>query len=370
MQQVYMPFLYRRYCGFGKGTREIQKGLVLFADSHTREGKIPFSMRRMYETVSSCPAYQVDTFITRFEDMGYGQMLRWIRGFMKQYAVAEYVFICDNFLPVSSCEKRPETTVVQLWHSGGILKKSGYDTADDIPKLYRGNVYKNYDLVTVSAPELIPIFTKLMGLPEGTVKATGISRSDWYFDEQWNRSMREQFYRRYPEAEGRQVILWAPTFRGNAGSPRLYGMDEIKRVMERTKERYFWLLKLHPHLEGKGFFSNCDIPTEELLCVTDLLITDYSSVLFDYMAYEKPFVFFAPDLESYEKTRGFYLPYDSYPTTVVTGEGELEDAIAHEFSNRASQDIREAYGFHMSCCDGHATERILSILDMCREDAG
>lgn len=365
-----MPFLYRRYCGFGKGAREIQKGLVLFADSHTGEGKIPFSMRRMYEAVKSCPAYQVETFITRFEDMGYGQMLRWIRGFMKKYAVCEYVFICDNFLPVSSCDKRRETTVVQLWHSGGILKKSGYDTADDIPKLYRGSVYKNYDLVTVSAPELIPVFTKLMGLSKGIVKATGISRSDWYFDAQWNHKMREQFYRRYPGAKGRKVILWAPTFRGNAGQPTLYGMDEIRRVMERTKDQYFWLLKLHPHLEGKGFSSNCDIPTEELLCVTDLLITDYSSVLFDYMVYAKPFVFFAPDLESYEKTRGFYLPYDSYPTTVVTEEGELEAAVCHELADRDSQDIKEAYAFHMSCCDGHATERILSVLGMRREDAG
>lgn len=182
--------------------------------------------------------------------------------------------------------------------------------------------------------------------------------------------MREQFYRRYPGAKGRKVILWAPTFRGNAGQPTLYGMDEIRRVMERTKDQYFWLLKLHPHLEGKGFSSNCDIPTEELLCVTDLLITDYSSVLFDYMVYAKPFVFFAPDLESYEKTRGFYLPYDSYPTTVVTEEGELEAAVCHELADRDSQDIKEAYAFHMSCCDGHATERILSVLGMRREDAG
>lgn len=365
LQQVYMPYLYRKACGYGKNRRAVKKGLVLFADSHTSSDRLPFSMQKMYEAVSAASAYEVRRCIGRFDNMGYLSMLRWIKAFMQQYAVAEYVFICDNFLPVSSCDKRKETTVIQLWHSGGILKKSGYDAKDDIPEFYRGNVYKNYDMVTVSGPELVPIFTKAMGLKEGVVKATGISRSDWYFDDNWNRENKNAFYHAYPEARGKKIIMWAPTFRGNAGSPALYGMDAVKRAVEQTREQYFWIIKLHPHLEGKGGMnSNCEIPSERLLGVVDLMVTDYSSILFDYMVYGRPFVFFAPDLKEYERERGFYLPYDSYPTTVVTKEEELLGAIEHELLYRPSKDIKEAYQFHMACCDGHATERILSVLGM------
>lgn len=362
MQQIYMPALYRRY-----SKRPIEKGLVLFADGHTRNGSIPFSMQKMYEAVKDLSDYHIESYLTSFQSTGYISMLRWIRRFMKRYAVSEYVFICDNFLPVSSCRKRKETTVVQLWHSGGILKKSGYDTTDDIPKMYKGNVYQNYDLVTVSAPAVVPVFNSFMRMQEGIVQATGTSRSDWYFDESWNAANRERFYDRYPEARGKKVVMWAPTFRGNAGNPELYGMDAIQAVMQETKEQYFWLIKLHPHLEGKGMESNCDILSEKLLAVTDLMITDYSSILFDYLTYQKPFVLFAPDLAEYESTRGFYLPYDSYPAAVVTEGSQLKDAIVQELSGRAKSELQEAYAYHMGSCDGHATHRILNKIGMSGE---
>lgn len=356
MQQTYMPALYRIY-----SRRPMEKGLVLFADGHTKNGVIPFSMQKMYEAVKEKSDYHAERHITDFGNMGYISMLRWIRRFMKRYAVSEFVFICDNFLPVSSCKKRRETMVIQLWHSGGILKKSGYDTTDDIPKMYRGNVYRNYDLVTVSAPAVVPVFQSFMRQPEGIIQATGTSRSDWYFDAAWNAENRRYFYERYPEAQGKQVIMWAPTFRGNAGTPTLYGMDSIREVMKETKDKYFWLIKLHPHLEGKDMKSNCDIPSERLLAVADLMITDYSSILFDYLAYQKPFVLFAPDLEEYERTRGFYLPYDSYPTTVVTEGSGLKAAIERELHERSQSELKEAYMYHMGSCDGHATSRIIAM---------
>lgn len=73
--------------------------------------------------------------------------------------------------------------------------------------------------------------------------------------------------------------------------PTLCGMEEIQRVMKETEDRYYWVIKLHPHLEEKGMKSNCDLPSEKIFAVADLLITDYSSILFDYMAYKKPFLF-------------------------------------------------------------------------------
>ncbi|MBS6442852.1 MAG: CDP-glycerol glycerophosphotransferase family protein [Clostridium sp.] len=363
MQQIYLPLLYKRYAG-----KPVEKGLVIFADAHHEE--LPFSMKKMYETLQWDPEYKNETWVTDFGKMGYGSLLKWLRQFMKRYAVAEYVFICDNFLPVSACEKRPETKVVQLWHSGGLLKKSGYDTTEDIPKMYKGNsVYKNYDLLTVSAPCCVPVFTKTMRLASGVVQATGISRSDYYYDDVWNQANHEEFYRKYPEAKGKKVILWAPTFRGNAAMPTLCGMEEIQRVMKETEDRYYWVIKLHPHLEEKGMKSNCDLPSEKIFAVADLLITDYSSILFDYMAYKKPFLFFAPDFDSFDHARGFYVPYDSFPCKVVTDGAELPAAIEYELSERDPAEIEKCFAYHMSMCDGKATERILKTIKQITHNA-
>ena len=363
MQQIYLPLLYKRYAG-----KPVEKGLVIFADAHHED--LPFSMRKMYETLQGDPEYKNETWVTDFGKMGYGSLLKWLKQFMKRYAVAEYAFICDNFLPVSACEKRPETKVVQLWHSGGLLKKSGYDTTEDIPKMYKGDsVYKNYDLLTVSAPCCVPVFTKTMRLASGVVQATGISRSDYYYDEAWNQANREEFYRRYPEAKGKRVILWAPTFRGNAAMPTLCGMEEIQRVMKETEDRYYWVIKLHPHLEEKGMKSNCELPSEKIFAVADLLITDYSSILFDYMAYKKPFLFFAPDFDSFDHARGFYVPYDSFPCKVVTDGAELPAAIEYELSERDPAEIEKCFAYHMSMCDGKATERILKTIKQITHNA-
>lgn len=363
MQQIYLPLLYKRYAG-----KPVEKGLIIFADAHHED--LPFSMRKMYETLQGDPEYKNETWVTDFGKMGYGSLLKWLRQFMKRYAVAEYAFICDNFLPVSACEKRPETKVVQLWHSGGLLKKSGYDTTEDIPKMYKGDsVYKNYDLLTVSAPCCVPVFTKTMRLASGVVQATGISRSDYYYDEAWNQANREEFYRKYPEAKGKKVILWAPTFRGNAAMPTLCGMEEIQRVMKETEDRYYWVIKLHPHLEEKGMKSNCELPSEKIFAVADLLITDYSSILFDYMAYKKPFLFFAPDFDSFDHARGFYVPYDSFPCKVVTDGAELPAAIEYELSERDPAEIEKCFAYHMSMCDGKATERILKTIKQITHNA-
>ena len=363
MQQIYLPLLYKRYAG-----KPVEKGLVIFADAHHED--LPFSMRKMYETLQGDPEYKNETWVTDFGKMGYGSLLKWLKQFMKRYAAAEYVFICDNFLPVSACEKRPETKVVQLWHSGGLLKKSGYDTTEDIPKMYKGDsVYKNYDLLTVSAPCCVPVFTKTMRLASGVVQATGISRSDYYYDEAWNQANREEFYRKYPEAKGKKVILWAPTFRGNAAMPTLCGMEEIQRVMKETEDHYYWVIKLHPHLEEKGMKSNCDLPSEKIFAVADLLITDYSSILFDYMAYKKPFLFFAPDFASFDHARGFYVPYDSFPCKVVTDGAELPAAIEYELSERDPAEIEKCFAYHMSMCDGKATERILKTIKQITHNA-
>lgn len=352
LQNAVLPLMYRFFA-----KKPVKKGLVIFADAHHNE--CPFSMKIMRLRVGRIEGLDVRDFYIDMQDCSDIALVKYIVRFMSAYARAEYVFICDNFLPVSSCKKREGTKVIQLWHSGGLLKKAGYDSQDCIPKGYKGEVYKNYDLWTVSAPCVVPVMASSTHQKKENVKALGISRTDAYFNERYNALCREKFFERYPEAYGKTIVLWAPTFRGNAAEPYVVGEEEVTRVCKEMG--YYLIKKLHPHMENA---EDIGIPAERLFAVADLMITDYSSIVFDYLAYDKPFVFFAPDLEKFKAERGFYVDYESFPTTVAKDTATLRTAMLNELNFRRKKELTACYEYHMQNCDGHSTDRILKEIGL------
>lgn len=352
LQNVILPAVYF----FFKIIYKKEPELIVFADAHHSD--IPYSMQKIHSELEK-RGYKITDVFEDYSSMSFvGSSLSAVK-FMKTYARAKVVFICDNFLPVASCKKRKETTVVQLWHSCGLLKKMGYDTTEDIPSGYKGNVYRNYDLLTVSAPALEEVFAKATKHNRSVVKALGVSRSDIFFDEKWHEDCISDFYEQYPEAKGKRVILWAPTFRGNAHNPYLVGTDAVKELSEKLGEDYLLITKAHPHLEAKYSLSSCPIPTERLLPVTDLLITDYSSVFFDFLFFGKPSVLFAPDLREYEEKRGFYVDYNTLCPHIVTDEKKLTETVLSAIAENRVSHIEELKAYHISSCDGGSTERII-----------
>ena len=101
------------YWFFSRG--KIDERLVIFADSH--HDIIPYSMEDIYERVKQL-GYEIECCCTNYKKSSAISIVTSICRFMKLYGKAKYVFICDNFLPVSSCKKRKETEVIQLWHAG------------------------------------------------------------------------------------------------------------------------------------------------------------------------------------------------------------------------------------------------------------
>lgn len=361
VQNVFLPVQYTFWHLYYTGMH-VPKNHIVFADAHHTE--IPFSMRLMKKELErrgyACTEYIYDS--TR---MGNLQSFRKASAFMKVYARAGVVFICDNFLPVSSCRKAKDTRVVQLWHSCGLLKKMGYDTEDDVPGFYLGNVYRNYDLVTVSAPCVEGPLTHGMRQKKGIVRATGVSRTDLYLDKSWREACRKHFYEKYPEAEGKTVILWTPTFRGNAADPKQVGTEEILQLEQDLGESFYLIRKVHPYIDARHHLSNCSIPTEELFEIADLLITDFSSTVFDYLFFGKPFVFFAPDKKEFLEERGLYVEYDSVTPYVAENEEELKTEILRALQSEDNGIwLRRCQEYHNGSCDGHSTERIIRILGL------
>lgn len=347
-QQVLLPFVYH----IAK-RKKVKRGLVLLADSHHEE--MPESMVFFSQELEKRGYKAREFFFRSYGLKGVKNMF----SFMRSYAEAEYVILCDYFLPVASCKKRKETTVVQLWHGCGLLKKFGYSTTDDIPSAYHGNLFCNYDLVTVSDEVCREKMAEAMRLPKENVQALGVSRTDIFWQKGYQEACQKKFFEQHKEAQGKRIVLWAPTFRGRASHPYIVGESEIRYVVkEQLKEDYYLLVHLHPHMkkEEQGIM--------ELLPIADLLITDYSSVLFEFFLLEKPVIIFAPDYEEYQKTRGFYIDLKALPVRWSQKEEELLLAIKQPFSQKERLAQRACREVYLSACDGHVTERILDKLGL------
>lgn len=360
-QHVLFPATY-----FLNRFKKIDEKLVILADAH--HDICPPNLIEIKKELENCDL-RVEYF---FLDVGRASSkkgMQFMLRFMRRYPVAKSVIICDNFLPVASCRKRKGTKVIQTWHGCGAFKKFGYDAKDDIPQGYKGNVYKNYDLVTVSGEAAVKPFAKAMGyLDSGSnvVKAFGVAHTDRLFDDEYRKTCLDRFHYQHPNAYGKKIVLYAPSFRGNAANAELVGEEMIDRLAQNTD---FYVVKsLHPHLlmARNETLATDQLTTDELLVCADCLITDYSSVFFEYLLMDKPIVFFAPDYNEYFQERGFYLEYNALPGHKVleeTSEQELQHIIEEAVKEDSYKEAR--HGFvekYMGACNGQVTKRLIEFV--------
>lgn len=285
-------------------------------------------------------------------------------------ARAEYVFMDNAFLPMAYLQVRKGTTVVQLWHGTGTIKKFGQDVNEG--KLYeqekRAN--QNIDYLIVNSEATKELYAGCFSVPVEKVKILGLPRTDLLFSENQIRMRKERFYRQYPELRRKKLILYAPTFRDQEVDDPKVHLD-IKKLMDNLPEEYCLGLRLHPFVASrfqaeteKGrilHFSDYN-SINSLLMVTDLLITDYSSIIFEYCIYRRPMIFFAYDLDVFsDQGRGFYRDYEEYvPGPVVKTTEEILAVIEQEDYRREKLHdfVKESYRY----MDGKSAKRIAKFL--------
>lgn len=354
LQKTLLPIWYRQGC---RGA--VRKKTVIFADSNSNTP--PESMLPLISELKR-RGFNVKIMCRDFSSCGMAAMLSFMRGFMREYARAGAVIVCNYFLPLHACSKRRETFVVQLWHSCGAMKKFGYSTENDISKHFHGSVSKNIDLVTVSSPACVPAFEEAFRLKKGIARAVGVSRTDAFFDEGYKKACYEKLLRLHPEARGKKLILYLPTFRGDAGSAVSVGHQAVSRLRKKLSGEYLVAMRMHPRVKN-GICELADMSVNELLICADMLISDYSSAVFEYALLDKPMLLWCPDLEDYLDERDFYLDFKrDMPCPIVTDEGALMQSVLDELHGYKSGGYNEFVKKYMSSCDGHSTERIAELI--------
>jgi CDP-ribitol ribitolphosphotransferase len=287
------------------------------------------------------------------------------------------VILLDDYQPVIyRLPPDEDRRIIQLWHASGAFKTVGYSRigkpGGPSPFWRR---HKNYTAAIVSGQHDVPYYAEAFGLPEERVVPTGIPRMDRFFDEGLRAAGREAALRAFPAIEGRTVILFAPTFRGHGPRDAWYDYDRVdwQALHDACVETdAVVIVKMHPfvrqpapipaHLTDRlidGTHAPMDV--NDLLFAVDVLITDYSSIVFEFSTLLRPMLFFAYDLDEYVASRDFYVPFAEF----VPGR------IAHDFAEVVAALRSGDYEFekvpafarrHFDHLDGGATDRVIDEL--------
>ena len=353
LHRFFLPGIYRFFCL----TSRVDPRLVLFADAHS--ASLPYSMIPLRKAVEGA-GYRAEEHFIDYARSGPLEVALSMVRFLRSYARAGTVFLCSYYLPASSVRKREETCLVQLWHACGVLKRFGFDSTEDIPASFSGNPAAGYDLVTVSGEACVPYYQRAFRLAPGVCQALGVSRTDLLWDRGYAESCRRRFYERYPWAVGKKIALWAPTFRGNAAMGVTAGIEEMRLL--NLGEEWLFMAKTHPNAGEDHRFFSPDFPVPELYFVADVLITDYSTVLFEFALLGKPIVLFLPEDEQYQQSRGLYLSLNEIPAAQVRCVSQLPQAVWEAYGRQAGEKDRAFVEKYMGACDGQATERIMQAV--------
>ncbi|MFJ8928968.1 CDP-glycerol glycerophosphotransferase family protein [Streptomyces sp. NPDC102364] len=307
----------------------------------------------------------------------------WGREWFEALASSRYI-VTNGHLP-EWIERRPGQVIVQTWH-GTMLKKIGHD----IETLHFDREYQNrlaleagnWSLLVSSNRFSTPILRRAFSF-QGEILEAGYPRNDRLYAPDREEAA-AQVRRELGLPEGKKVVLYAPTWRDDrahsAGQFRFDLRIDLAEARERLGEDHVLLIRRHSNIvdvvpgAGDGFvWDVSEYPDiADLYLAADLLVTDYSSVMFDYAHLERPMLFFTYDLDHYRDTlRGFYFDFEAdSPGPLLRTSPELIEAIRDIEKVHIAHQDRFARFQHLFCDldDGRAAARVVDrMLEQARE---
>lgn len=301
----------------------------------------------------------------------------------KKYLAKAKYWIFNYKIPDYLYPKK-EQVFVQCWH-GTPLKRLGCDlehfdnvlnTMEGMKKRYKIEASKFSYFISPSkfaSEKFISAWNLKEIGKENIIIEEGYPRNDFLFnytEQDANKIKKELGI----ENETRKTILYAPTYRSNqheTGVGYTYKEEvDFEKLKQAIGDKYIVLFRPHYFIANafdfekyKGFVYNVsDIDdVNELYIISDMLITDYSSVFFDYANLKRPMIFYMYDLEHYrDKSNGFYIDLKELPGNIVKTQEELEkEILALDKSFVYSQEYKKFNEKYNYLDDGNASKRVI-----------
>lgn len=262
------------------------------------------------------------------------------------YELATAEFWIDNVRKNYKTIKRPEQKYIQTWHGAYGGKKVEKDAEEKLSSVYVKHAQidsNNSDLFISNSKAMSDLYRSSFWY-EGEILEVGFPRNDIFFNDKeiLKKKVREYF----DFLENYKICLYAPTFRSDC-SLDVYNLDFescLKSLEKKFGGDWILLIRLHPNICEKSkdlVYNNKNIfnasyydDMQELLCVSDCLITDYSSSVYDFVLTKNPCFLYTPDLNNYLNDRGFYINIE---------ENIFPRANSNEALNQIINDFDEKY---------------------------
>lgn len=273
-------------------------------------------------------------------------------------ATSKYVFLNDNFLPMSKLSFRPQAVITQLWHAEGAFKRFGL-SIEQPPQLRRDEIAANQKLtfVVCSSKAVAPIYAEAFGVKKEQVLPLGAPRADFLLNRENEAKARENLESLYPALKGKKLVLYAPTFRGTKEeNESLLSHFDFELFKREFQDEYALLVRLHPQVHEKSdlppfVFDVTEYPdVRELVLSCEALITDYSSICMDFSLLSKKTVFFAFDEEKYTGERSFYFDYKTdLPGEIAKTTEEIIELLRAEFDEEKNNRFKKRNFDYTDC---------------------
>ena len=362
-------FIFKRCYAFYK-LRKIDKNKISFIS--LRRDDLTGNFAFVYNKLKDDKNLKIDFILN---DHTISEMtFKEIRRFTKACATSKAV-ILDEFTPqIHYIDLKPQTKLIQLWHACGAFKTFGFTRLSKpkgSPQTTRN--HRSYDYVTVSSTYCKKCHSEGFGISTNNVVATGIPRTDVFFDEEYKNEAKKRFYDAHPQFKGKKIILFAPTFRGMVKETAFYPteMFDLNKICSELPDEYVFIVKHHPFVNDEQPIPkkyndriidlSADTELNDLLFVTDAIITDYSSLVFEASLLDIPMIFYVFDLEKYVNERDFYFDFKLYaPGKIVYSQQQLIDVILN--SDYCTEKIKPFADMFFDYRDGKSTERVVKLI--------
>lgn len=284
------------------------------------------------------------------------------------------IIVCDvkNALVF---KKKKRQYYIQTWHGSFGLKYIEKDAQDKLSEGYINRTIadsKNIDLLLSSSNWQTEEYKRAFWY-EGEILEKGFPRNDVLFNitgkkiNQIKESLNIPF--------NKKICLYGPTFR-NGHSTDVYNIniDNVKQELQNiTKEEWVILVRLHPNITSysrlfreSDFIDVTSYPDgQEILAISDILITDYSSNMIDFILMNKPVFLYSPDIEEYKNKRGLKPVYFHLPFPLCQNNEELLKAIREFKNENYRKELNIFRNQYKSYDQGNASEIVVNrILDI------
>jgi CDP-glycerol glycerophosphotransferase (TagB/SpsB family) len=277
----------------------------------------------------------------------------------------------DNIDSLRYIRLKDDQKLIQVWYTGGAFRRFGLDNPRIGSRLDEYKAHSQYSAVCVSSEYVRQFYAHAFGVDIDIVKATGTPRSDVLVNDAKISEKKNEITFKHPLLKDKKVYVYFPTYREEDGHMVSFDpkIDWDKLNDELDDDEVFVLCR-HPFMKQeylKGRFlprvkDYTDDPTPELLAVADVVITDYSTIVFDASLLDKSMVFYVPDYEKYKAD--LYLKYErDLPGDIVSDPTKLLGTLRKAFDTNNAEALKDFKKKEMEQCDGKATKRVIELIN-------